>query len=132
MATNAKTPGSRTKLVLWSLLIVLFVSGVFFAAQYTMLKLRVAFADGQIAIFDQMKVSANGTTDPRKLSGQLEYVVNYYPSGSKQVKGTQLDRVVESARSNAIAAIISHLRTATGKDLGTDPQKWLNDYPPSH
>lgn len=132
MTTVANTwGGARFKLVLWSLVIVLCALAAFFAVKYATLKLRVAFADGQVRIFEDMKATANATTDPRKLSGQLEYVVNYYPSGSKQVTGTQLDRVVEAARSNAIAAIIGRLRAATGKDLGNDSEKWLKEYPPS-
>jgi hypothetical protein len=120
------------KVVLVSLFILVAVLCVVCAAKYTMLKLRVAFADGQVAIFEEMEASAKGTTDPRQMSGKLEYVLNYYPSGSKQAKGTQLDRIVETARSNSIAAIIARLRTTTGKDFGNDPQQWLKEYPPSH
>jgi hypothetical protein len=132
MATEKHTPiDNRINLVLWSTVLLMFVLGVLFATKYTMLKLRVAFADGQVKVFEGMKVLANATKDPRELSGQLEYVLNYYPSGSKQVTGTQLDRVVEVVRSNAIAEIIGRLRTTTGKDLGNEPNKWLTEYPPS-
>lgn len=120
------------KVILLSSLIVVAVLCVVCAAKYTMLKLKVAFADGQVAIFEEMKASASSTTDPQQLSGKLEYVLNYYPTGSKQVKGTQLDRIVETARSNSIAAIITRLRGVTGKDFGNDPQQWLKEYPPSH
>ena len=120
------------KFILLSSLIVVAVLCVVCAAKYTMLKLQVAFADGQVAIFEEMEASANSTIDPRQMSGKLEYAVNYYPSGSKQTKGTQLDRIVETARSNSIAAIIARLRTTTGKDFGNDPQQWLKEYPPSH
>jgi hypothetical protein len=97
----------------------------------SVLKLKIAYADGQVAIFDDMKASANLIENPQDLAGKLAYVVNYYPSGSKQAAGTHLDKIVESARSNAIAGIIARLRTATGKDLGVDPQKWLAAYPPN-
>lgn len=103
----------------------------FLAVKYIALKLSVAFADGQVKIFEDMKAAASGTTDPQKLSEQLKYVINYYPSGSKQAIGTQLDRIVETARSNAVAAIIFRLRATTGKDLGSDSWKWLKEYPPS-
>jgi hypothetical protein len=132
MSTPATTSGSPTKVVLWSSLIVVAFLCVVCAAKYTMLKLRLAFADSQVAIFEDMKASANSTTDPQKLSGKLEYIVNYYPSGSKQAKATHLDRIVEAARANSIAVIIARLKTITGKDLGTDPQRWLKEYPPSH
>jgi hypothetical protein len=118
------------KLVLLLSVIVVFCLCILFATKYTMLKLRVDFAAGQVAIFEEMKTAASGTTDPHKLSGQLQYVVNYYPSGSKQVSGATLDRVVETARSNAVASIIAHLRATTGKDLGNVPETWFNEYAP--
>jgi prepilin-type processing-associated H-X9-DG protein len=121
----------RIKMVLISSLTLVAVLCVVCAEKYTMLKLNVAFADGQVAIFEDMKASANGTTDPQQLSGKLEYVMNYYPSGSKQKSGTQLDRIVELARSNSIAVIIGRLRIVTGKDLGNDPKDWVGQYPPS-
>ena len=130
-AVASTSGGSKIKLVLWPLILLLCVLAGFFAMKYTTLKLSVAFADGQIRILDEMKASADVTADPHKLSGQLEYVLNYYPSGSKQETGSKLDRVVESARSNAIAAIIDRLRSKTGKDLGNDLGKWLKEYPPS-
>jgi hypothetical protein len=121
---------SRLKLVVWTSIILLVVLSSFFATEYGLLKLRVAFADGQVKVFEDMRKTANGTTDPRKLSGQLQYVLDYYPSGSKQVTGTRLDRVVEAARSNSIAAIIARLRVTTGKDLGNGARSWLSEYPP--
>ncbi len=117
--------------MLWSLVILSSGITAFFAVKYTTLKLRVAFADDQVRLFEWTRASANATKDPQRLSGQLEQVVNYYPSGSKQLVGTQLDRVVEAARSNAVAAIIGRLRAVTGRDLGDSPEKWLKDYPPS-
>jgi len=130
MATTKDTMvTSRTQRWLYSSLVLASFLAVFFAAIYTTLKLRVAFADGQVAIFRATKVAAATTTDINVLKDQLNYVVNYYPSGSRQVRGTQLDRVVESARSNTIETIIDRLRTTTGRDLGKDPQQWLREYP---
>ena len=132
MATVNTTCSFHIKPTLWSSVIFIFVVCVIFAAKYTMLRMRVDFAEAQVDIFEQMKGSANETTDALKLSGLLEYVVNYYPSDSKQPKGSRLDRVVETARSNAIGAIISRLRTATGKDLGESPEEWFKEFPPAH
>ena len=55
----------------------------------------------------------------------LHSVINYYPSGSRIRQGSTVDRVVERARSWAVAKIIDDLRKPTGKDLGDDPQNWL-------
>ena len=132
MATMNTTGVFHFKPMLWSSLILIFVVCVIFAAKYTMLRVRVDFAEAQVNIFEEMKRSANETADPQKLSGQLEYVVNYYPSDSKQPKGSRLDGVVETARSNAIGAIISRLRITTGKDLGESPEAWFKEFPPAH
>ena len=118
------------RLVLLLSVVVVSCLCILFATKYTMLKLRVDFAAGQIATIEEMKTAAGETTDPHKLSGQLQYVVSYYPSGSKQFNGTSLDRVVETARSNAVAAIIAHLRATTGKDLANDPEAWFKEYAP--
>ena len=116
------------KVLLWSSFIAVAALCAMFIVKYTILSLRVAFATDQVALFEEMKASANVTLDPQKLSGKLDYVVNYYPSGSKQVTGTQLDKIVEAARANAIATIIARMRTSTGKDLGDDAEKWLMEY----
>lgn len=120
------------KIVLFASLIVLACLCALFAVKYSLLKVRLAFADDQVAIFEDMKASAAVTTDLKELSSKLEYVVNYYPSGTKQTSGSQLDRIVEAARSNAMDAIIARLRSVTGKDLGNAPQQWLKEYPPGH
>jgi len=117
----------------WALLVIMCVICVFLAARLMMLELNVAFADGHIATLEAMKVSANGTPDPQILTAKLRYVLAYYHTNSKQAMtptGIKLDRILETARSNAIAGIIARLRTATGKDLGSDPQIWLRTYPP--
>jgi hypothetical protein len=91
------------------------------------LVMHVAMADEQIAIFDEMRTQAE-RSDPAKATDCLGYVVNYYPSGSKQDKGSRLDKIVESARAHAVAAIIADLRKRSGKDLGDDPQRWIDDF----
>jgi hypothetical protein len=65
------------------------------AIAYTSLELRVAFADDQVAIFRFMEAGANQSTDPQKVTGYLQYLVNYYPSGTKQTAGTPLNRIVK-------------------------------------
>lgn len=100
------------------------------ATKYVMLRARVAFADSQVRIFEELSVKAAEASDPFKLSGLLEYTVKYYPSGSKQVAGSHLDRVVETVRSNTVATIVAHLRSVTGKDYGNHPARWFEQYPP--
>jgi hypothetical protein len=85
--------------------------------------IQTGLAEEQTAIFEQMrqKTAASHSAD----AGYLEYVVNYYPSGTKQVRGSRLDRIVELARQSAVREIIAILRTRTGYDLGDDPKPWI-------
>ena len=88
------------------------------------LSIRLAFADDQTEIFEEMREKAI-SADPYDAAQYLEYAVNYYPSRTKQDSGSRLDPMVERARRSAIREIIAHLRTTTGKDLGDDPQVWI-------
>jgi hypothetical protein len=112
----------------WWLFTLVTCCFLLLAAQYAWLKIRVGYALGQVTIFQEMRVSAERASDPNQIAGFLEYVVDYYPSGSKQNRGSCLDVIVENARSNASAAIVARLRIVTGKDLGADPDAWLRVY----
>ena len=85
--------------------------------------MQIAFADEQTAIFDQMRrqTAESAAVD----MSYLEYALSYYPSGSKQTKGSRLDRVVERARQCAMREIIAILRSRTRKDFGDDPRRWI-------
>ena len=91
------------------------------------LKIEVAFAEEQTRIFEQMRQQANeGRLSVAAES--LAYVVNYYPSGTKQHDGSRLDKVVERMRNYAVRDIISHLRQKSGEDLGEKPEAWIEKY----
>jgi hypothetical protein len=110
--------------ILCGLLAVLCVCGFITCAS---LKLSVTFASEQAHIFDEMRDKALNS-DVSAAAGCLEYVVNYYPSGTKQESGSRLDHMVESARGQAVRQIVAYLRTKTGEDLGPDPESWINKY----
>ncbi len=95
--------------------------------QYLPLSLRVAFADEQTEIFDAMRSQAlaGDTTEAARC---LQYVVSYYPTGTKQIQSSRLDRVVERSRARATADIIAHLRVTTRSDLGATPETWIRQY----
>ena len=94
---------------------------------YGWLKIHVAFASEQTQICDEMRTKAV-QSDPADAAGCLQYVVNYYPSGSKQETGSRLDHIVERERTLAIRDIIAHLRVKTGQDLGENPDAWIQKY----
>jgi hypothetical protein len=107
---------------------MLGTSGLLFW-NYGMLKIRVAFASEQTRIFDEMRTKALQSTTAEAV-GCLDYVVNYYPSGSKQETGSRLDRMVERERARAEQDIIAYLRTNSAEDLGTSPDGWIRKYGP--
>lgn len=105
-------------------LLILFGS-VFWS--YGWLSIHVAMASEQTNIFDEMRTQAL-QSDPAEATNCLAYVVNYYPSGSKQDVGSHLDRMVERERASAIRDIIAYLRSKTGEDLGENAQAWIEKY----
>ena len=90
----------------------------------TMTNIRVALANDQTRIFDDMRRQA-AAAEPAKAADYLDYAVGYYPSGTKQVAGSSLDAIVERARRNAVREIITNLRERTGQDYGDDPHAWI-------
>src|SRR5262249_30138795 len=95
----------------------------FCLSSHLMTSVQIAFADEQTAIFDLMRRQTEQSTGVD--AGYLEYTLWYYPSGTKQTKGSSLDRMVERARHGAVREIISILRSRTGKDFGDDPRRWI-------
>ena len=91
------------------------------------LTIRVAWASEQTKIFDEMRTQAL-QSDPAGAVRCLDYVVGYYPSGSKQETGSRLDRMVERERKLAARDIVAYLRTQTGEDLGESPEAWIQRY----
>jgi hypothetical protein len=91
------------------------------------LKIEVAFSEEQTRVFEEMRLQAIQGS-PSVAAESLEYVVNYYPSGTKQREGSRLDKVVERVRSSVIRDIISQLRQKSGEDLGEKPEAWIQKY----
>ena len=60
--------------------------------------------------------------------GYLEYLHNYYPSGTKQTEGSRLDEIVERSRDLAEAQIIERLRHTAESDFGSDTEKWIETF----
>lgn len=96
-------------------------------SDYSILRLRAYFAREQIRIFDDMRDKAIGAS-PEQAAGCLRYTQNYYPSGTKQISGSDLDAIVERERAETLRAIITQLRARTGEDLGDLPEPWIAKY----
>ena len=99
------------------------VGGVYFV-RFSILDVRVSRAAEQLNVFrDMIEKAAQGSYEDGL--GALAYTVSYYPSGSKQLKGSRLDTIVEQARQDTVASIIEVLKQKGPADLGPDPQPWL-------
>jgi hypothetical protein len=121
---------SKLRKTLWISLSLASVCGILLALTvcyfHLELTLRVLLAQEQVQVFSAMCEQAH-RGDTQQAMGCLEYVVNYYPSGTKQVQGSTLDDIVETSRKLAIENIITVLRQKSGKDLGSDPKVWLQN-----
>jgi hypothetical protein len=95
----------------------------FCVVNHSITAVQIAFADEQTAIFEQMREETAGSAGVDV--DYLEYTLSYYPSGSKQIRGSRLDRVVERAREGAVREMIGILRARTGKEYGDDPRRWI-------
>ena len=122
---------STLKRLIWALgitCLLLFAGGGLLFWNYGWLKIHAAFAEEQTRIFEDMRIKALQSTAPADIAGSLQYVVWYYPSGTKQDLGSRLDRTVERHRAATIREIIAHFRRITGQDLGDSPEPWLQKY----
>jgi hypothetical protein len=87
-------------------------------------QIRLRFAVGQIQTIEQLQERALSSNQPEEY---LQAILNFYPSGTKQIRATKLDWIVENARSNALRLVIADLRIKTGKDFGNDARKWIQE-----
>lgn len=107
---------------------ILFALLVWLFGHNALLTVRLAKADGDTAIYEQMMRDALSTTDSASAAKFLNYMWNFYPSGSVQEVGSRLDRIVERGRMSSALVIIAHLRVITGKDLGDKPEPWIEKF----
>ena len=117
----------RVTLILSIICVALVVLSVSLSVGYAPLKLQLMMASEQVHIFEEMRSRALQGS-PSDAAGRLEYVVSYYPSVTKQIVGSRLDRLVEQARASVVREILAYLRSKTGEDLGSDAEAWIQKY----
>lgn len=117
----------RATIGIGALSVVLIVLCCALFWEHGLLEIRVKLAGAQTRIFDDVCNKARqGNTE--NAASCLEYVVNYYPSGTKQQPGSDLDQMVERERIMAEQKILAYLRVKTGQDLGERPEAWIKKY----
>ena len=107
-----KTRKNEMKLFLWCIVIGSIVTAgfaIFFLCNL-LTTAHIAHAKDQIEVFYNMKKQAKEAETYDKVMPFLEYTINYYPSGTKQAKGTLLDMIVEQVRQEVICDINEILR----------------------
>lgn len=114
-------------------IVALLVVIVWQSFLYVELRIRVSFADEQITVFadtaDRAQIALSQDPPDVKAAVQLlEYVRDYYASGTKQPEGSALDRVVEQSRRLAMTRIMEMLRRVTGEDAGSEPEDWIRKF----
>lgn len=116
--------GAKFKLFVSLVISALVVISAVLFWNYSLLKIRVAWANAEIQIFDEMCIKAR-QGDAKNAANCLEYVVNYYPSGARIPAGSPLDEMVKRDRSRAEQEIIGYLKVKTGQDLGSRADAWI-------
>ena len=118
---------SRTITILTAVVAVLVVLLGWQGFSYFRLHLEAANAEWQTQSFDDLRTVALKQDAPGAI-GCLEHLFIDYPSGTKQRRGSHLDRTVERQRAAVAREIIAHLRRITNQDFGDDPEAWIHKY----
>ncbi|MDA8743274.1 hypothetical protein N9N28_01460 [Rubripirellula amarantea] len=124
---------SRTRTIIGAVVLLLLGTTAYQAIQRSASSIRPTFAVEQCQIFAEMADKAAAALsdhppDAKEAVRCLEYAHNYYPSGTKQVHGSQLDAMVESSRHASEQRIIEKLKATTGSDLGSDAATWIEHF----
>jgi hypothetical protein len=104
----------------------------------------------QAAVFELYRTSGLHGATPSVTASYIKYIAEFqipaWSAGSVGQPGSagtkcfdsapqstqyyvkHLKRMVERERIAAIADLIAYLRRTTGRDLGDDPQKWIQEY----
>ena len=96
---------------------------VYVTVRFQVQELRIRFAKEQIGFFQDMAFRATAEKTPREVRRIKEFIESYYPSGTKQTKGSDLDTIVEIARRDACRRIevhSSHLKEPPSATQGVD------------
>jgi hypothetical protein len=115
--------GRRKRIIMIAAFVILGITVAWLLYRLGVSILESAFAEEQVRIFYTMRDQARSSS-PREAVDDLEYVLNYYPSGTKQTRESRLDRLVESVRTNVCSEIMADLKGRTGQQINT-PAGWI-------
>lgn len=78
-----------------------------------LIELRISFATDQVEMFHSLTIESHENTE-ESIKQREEYIIGYYPSGTKQQPGSKLDKVVENARKLSLKCIAYERRQTGG------------------
>ena len=81
------------------------------------LNIRLSLAKEQVSIFEAMRTQALNSTNAINIRGCIEYIRHYYPSGTKQVQGSDLDVIVEKCRVEYLRETEGYLTQILKQDI---------------
>ena len=124
---------TRTRITVGILFLLLLSIIAYQAIERGARSIRIAFAEEQCQIFTEMADKAAAAlsshqSDVKAAVQCLKYAHNYYPSGTKQVAGSNLDAIVENARRASEQRIIEILKATTDSDRGNDANAWIEHF----
>jgi hypothetical protein len=95
--------------------------------------IQLSFADEQTMIFTEMVESTSEALrrkppDMETAVDCLDYIRNYYPSGTTQTTGSRLDRIVERSRVSAESQVFEMIRISTDTELDTSPEASIRSF----
>jgi hypothetical protein len=88
---------------------IILVWLVFERIRFEIRELQIKFAREQVELFSETAANAVPLRDAVQLRKSREYIKSYYPSGTKQTKGSNLDLIVERVRREACVRIDARL-----------------------
>ena len=83
---------------------------------YALISLHVEFARDQVEIFSEALERAERSDSVAAMMAERDYISTYYPSGTKQERGSKLDLIVERFRAACLRQIEKRIQDAKGPE----------------
>jgi hypothetical protein len=84
----------------------LFIGCCVMAGKIYEMRMREIYAQGQVEVLLDIKGLARSSSTVSELQQLIDYARGFYKSGSYQIPGSHLDRMVEAVRSNVVDELV--------------------------
>ena len=104
--TPVTTGVMKVNIKLRILLSSLAIFAIYFAISNSLLKAKISYAKDQIEVINTIKNNVKNKKDKTFIMESIKEIRNYYPSGTKQITGSNLDIIVEKEREEAVQYLL--------------------------